>query len=335
LVFFVWLGIFSVSLIAQFWSYANDIYTEEQGKRLFAIIAVGATSGAPVGSILAGWLYNNEVSSAMILLIPAVLLLAHLALYRVIGRRVRGTAGKPRKAKPLAKGNGFSLVFKSRYLLLIAGLLVLLNIVNTTGGYILDSSVESLAKELAETDSTLDATGYVGGFYGTFYFWVNIAAIVIQALLVSRIVKYLGMAGALFILPVISLGAYSMVAFGAGFIIFRALKAAENSTDYSLMNTTKQLLWLPTSIGEKYKAKQAIDTFFVRAGDVISAGLVFAGTTWLGLSLAGFGVANVLFVLLWFGLALLLWRENKTATARYQEAKAAGEGSTGDTEAAG
>ena len=65
---------------------------------------------------------------------------------------------------------------------------------------------------------------FIGSFYGNFFFWVNIATIVIQALLVSRIVKYLGMAGALFILPVISLGAYSMVAFGAGFIIFRALR---------------------------------------------------------------------------------------------------------------
>ena len=90
-------------------------------------------------------------------------------------------------------------------------------------------------------------------------------------------------------------------------------------------------LWLPTSIDEKYKAKQAIDTFFVRAGDVISAGLVFAGTTWLGLSLAGFGVANVLFVLLWLGLAALLWRENKAATARYQEAKAADDSPSGDS----
>jgi AAA family ATP:ADP antiporter len=133
----------------------------------------------------------------------------------------------------------------------------------------------------------------------------------IQAFLVSRIVKHLGMAGALFILPIIALGAYSLVALGASFAIIRIAKMAENSTDYSLMNTTKQMLWLPTSRDEKYKAKQAIDTFFVRAGDVISAAIVFGGTTWLALSVRGFGIANMLFILVWLGLAALLLRENK------------------------
>jgi AAA family ATP:ADP antiporter len=332
--FFIWLGIFSVSLIAQFWSYANDIYTEEQGKRLFAVIAVGATTGAPIGAAIASRLFKAGVETTVMLQIAGGLLVVHLLLYRFIGMRVRGRdQNKVKKVPPLSKGNGFAMVMKSRYLLLIAALLVVLNIVNTTGEYILGSSVVEHAKAHAgEGDGTVEE--YIGSFYGTFFFWVNIVTILIQALLVSRIVKYLGMAGALFILPVISLGAYSMVAFGAGFVLFRALKGAENSTDYSLMNTTKQMLWLPTSIGEKYKAKQAIDTFFVRAGDVISAGLVFAGTTWLGLSLAGFGVANVLFVVLWFGLAFLLWRENKAATAKYQEAKAAGDGPPGDAEAA-
>ena len=55
------------------------------------------------------------------------------------------------------------------------------------------------------------------------------------------------------------------------------LKVADNSIDYSLGNTTKQALWLPTSREAKYKAKQAVDSFFVRAGDVVQAGIVFIG----------------------------------------------------------
>ncbi|MEM7146901.1 MAG: Npt1/Npt2 family nucleotide transporter [Verrucomicrobiota bacterium] len=327
--FFIWLGIFSVSLIAQFWSYANDIYTEEQGKRLFAIIAVGATAGAPIGAFVAGHLFDAGIPPTVMLKIAGLLLIVHLVLYRIIGKRVRERdKSKEKKVEPLKKGNGFAMVLKSRYLLLIAALLVVLNIVNTTGEFILSSTVVELADEKVGAEGDEAVGEFIGAFYGTFFFWVNIATILIQALLVSRIVKYMGMAGALFILPVISLGAYSLVALGAGFVFFRALKTAENSTDYSLMNTTKQLLWLPTSREEKYNAKQAIDTFFVRAGDVISAGIVFVGTTWLSLSLAGFGVANVLFVLLWLGLAWLLLRENKAVTARYKAAQAgAGDGS--------
>jgi ATP:ADP antiporter, AAA family len=57
--------------------------------------------------------------------------------------------------------------------------------------------------------------------------------------------------------------------------VVRWIKTAENATDYSIMNTARQLLWLPTSTDEKYKAKQAIDGFFVRSGDVLSAAIVW------------------------------------------------------------
>ena len=72
----------------------------------------------------------------------------------------------------------------------------------------------------------------------------------------------------------------------------RWAKTAENSTDYSVMNTARQVLWLPTSREEKYKAKQALDTFFVRTGDVLSAPLVFAGTHWLILGVSGFALTK-------------------------------------------
>jgi AAA family ATP:ADP antiporter len=318
-IFFVWLGIFSVSLIAQFWSYANDIYTEAEGKRLFAIIAVGATSGAPIGAFVAGWLYNSGVGSPVMLQIAAGLLLIHLVLYLVIGKRMTVRREDVKETKPMSKRGGFPLVFGSRYLLLIAALLVVLNVVNTTGEYILGRSVLEHANTLAGAAADFDIEAYIGNFYGRFFFWVNIVTIIIQAFLVSRIVKYLGMTGALLILPIIALGAYSLVALGASFAIIRIAKMAENSTDYSLMNTTKQMLWLPTTRDEKYKAKQAIDTFFVRAGDVISAGIVFAGTSWLALSLTGFGMANVIFVFVWVGLVALLLREYRVVTAASRE----------------
>ena len=130
----------------------------------------------------------------------------------------------------------------------------------------------------------------------------------LKSILRNKLVKYVA-------LPIIALGTYSLVAIGAGFTIIRVTKMAENATDYSVMNTVKQMLWLPTTREEKYKAKQAIDTFFVRTGDVFSALLVFAGTQWLALDVAGFGKANVLFVLLWLILALVLWKKYQAITA--------------------
>ena len=192
---------------------------------------------------------------------------------------------------------------------------MLLNVVNTTGEYVLSRAVLGEAASRAAADASFDQQAYVGGFYGGFFFWVNVATVLIQAFLVSRLVKYLGMAGALFALPIVALGTYGLVAAGAGFALLRLAKTAENSTDYSVMNTAKQMLWLQTTREEKYKAKQAIDTFFVRAGDVLSAVLVFVGVNWLALDVAGFGRANVLLVLAWFGMAWLLLREYKRLTA--------------------
>ena len=97
-------------------------------------------------------------------------------------------------------------------------------------------------------------------------------ALLLQAFVTSRLVKHRGLAGVLLALPLIALGGYAIVAAGAGFALVRWIKTAENATDYSIMNTARQLLWLPTTREEKYKAKQAIDTFFVRGGDVLSAG---------------------------------------------------------------
>ncbi|NNE08408.1 MAG: translocase, partial [Gemmatimonadetes bacterium] len=113
---------------------------------------------------------------------------------------------------------------------------------------------------------------------------------------------------ALLFLPVIALGGYMLLAFYPVLSVVRWAKTAENATDYSLQNTVRNALFLPTTREQKYKAKQAIDTFFVRAGDVLSAGLVFAGTTWLGWSVTNFAMANIVLVAIWIALAIAIGR---------------------------
>jgi AAA family ATP:ADP antiporter len=77
------------------------------------------------------------------------------------------------------------------------------------------------------------------------------------------------------------------------------------------MNTARQLLWLPTAREEKYKAKQAIDTFFVRGGDLVSAAVVYVGTTVIGMGVAGFAINNVVLTLVWIGVALMILKEHR------------------------
>jgi AAA family ATP:ADP antiporter len=300
--FFVWVGIFSVASIALFWSYANDLHGPDAGERLFPVIAIGAALGSPVGAWIAQSLFESGLSAFELLHVGAALLVLQLGLYRVVEWRER----ERRRARPAAlpKGpGGFELVARSPYLRRMATMLVLLNVVNTLGEYVLSRSVVDAAHVAAAANGSPSVSSYIGAFYGRFFFWVNVVSVVLQAFVVSRMVKYLGMGGVLLALPAVAFGAYGLVAAGAGLGAIRWAKTAENAVDYSVMNTGKQMLWLATSREEKYKAKQAIDTFFVRAGDVLAAAVVFAGTRWAGATAASFGAVNLVLVLVWAATA--------------------------------
>jgi AAA family ATP:ADP antiporter len=310
-VFYVWVGIFSLATIAQFWSFANDLYRRDVGERLFPLIAIGANVGSPLGAKLAGWLFDSGTKPANMLHVTVVILLVHLVLYRLVQQR--GSAGRAAvdEKAPITGPGGFRLVFSSRYLLCFASLIILLNVVNTVGEYIIGRSVVNAADAAHAADAGVAKAAFIGSFYADYFFWVNVVAIVLQAFLASRLVRRFGLAGVLLALPLVSLSSYALTALGASFVLVRWAKTAENATDYSIMNTARQMVWLPTRREEKYKAKQAIDTFFMRFGDVAAAGVVFAGTSWLGWGIRGFASANVLMVVLWFFVAALVLRQNR------------------------
>lgn len=314
--FYVFVGVFSVTLIAHFWSFANDLYAKSAGERLFPLIAVGATCGSVAGSALAKRLFDAGLSAVAIMQLAALFLLLHLLCYVLAFRRPESREQESLATEPLRGESGFRLVLKGEYVGKIAWLLVLLNLVNTTGEYILGQQALSHAEQAAAvalaSNASLDVAsfieGYLGSFYGGFYTYVNIASVLLQAFVVSRVVRWTGIGGVLFALPLIALGGYALVALGAGFVVLQWAKTAENATDYSLMNTARAMLWLPTSRDEKYKAKQAVDTFFVRFGDVLSAALVLLATEWIALGPRGLATVNLVLVGLWLVTAAALLR---------------------------
>ena len=151
----------------------------------------------------------------------------------------------------------------------------------------------------------------IGDFYSKYFTLVNVFGLVLQLFVVSRVVKHLGMSWAVMILPLISLGAYNILVFLPTLWFVLAGKVAENSTDYSLNNTVRNMLFLPCTYEQKFSAKQAIDSFFVRMGDVLSALLVFLGTSVWVLQPRGFAAINALLVVIWLGLA---WRVGRYYT---------------------
>jgi AAA family ATP:ADP antiporter len=322
--FFVFVGIFNISSIAQFWSFANDLYHKEAGERLFPVVALGATIGAPLGAKITQVLFEYRIRAELVLQIAVALLFLHLALYLVVQRREARRVDQAVAAHaPIPPGNGFALVFANPYLRLVAALIIILNVVNTNGNFIWGSAVVGAADAATAADPSLDRVAYIGALQGDFLFVQNVIVVLIQALLVSRIVKYLGMPGVLLTLPLVALTGNALIAAGAGFAYIRWAKTAENAADYSVMNTGRQMLWLPTRREEKYKAKQAVDTFFVRAGDVLSAGLVFAGTTWLALGAPGFAWVNVALVAVWLVVVAFVLRRHRDLSARVEAEEAA------------
>jgi AAA family ATP:ADP antiporter len=333
--FFLWAGIFNLMMVAQAWSFANDIYSREQGERLFPVVAFGASMGAVVGSAVAGRLIPI-LGVPQLLLLAGVLLLAAAAVTNVVDARERNRAeaGIPARfttaEMPAATGeyqvekigdvtkvtlsiapgagpqrSGFSLVFGDRYLLSIAFLILILNWVNSTGEYILGNTVARSAAALVETGQAggLSVKEYIGKFYSDFFFAVNLLGVVLQLFIVSRILKYLGVRAAVLMLPLLAVTGYAVLAFFPVLAVVRWVKTAENATDYSLQNTVRNVLFLPTSREQKYKAKQAIDGFFVRSGDVLSALLVYVGSTILGFAVTDFARVNLVLALGWVALA--------------------------------
>jgi AAA family ATP:ADP antiporter len=360
--FYIFVGIFSVMIVAQFWAFANDVYTEEEGKRLFPIVGFGASAGAIAGGAIASQAIGPLGLNALFLLSAIVLVLATFVTNVIDVRERRRTeaavpdamtsgllpaaTGQFRAAtgdfKTVAEsekyqletgsslraikrgqsledvereevestGSAFALVFRSRYLLLIAMLVMILNWVNTNGGFMLDDLVERTANvAVANAEGDLTAKEFIGAFYARFFLVVNVATLLIQAFAVSRIIKYFGVKGALLFLPIIALGAYTVLAFIPILSVVRWAKTAENSTDYSLNNTVRNVLFLPTTREEKYKGKQVTDAFFQRAGDLLSSATVFVATGLLAFNGLDLVYLNLVLVLVWIVIAVMLGRQ--------------------------
>lgn len=320
--FFIWMGIFNVFVISQFWAFANDLYTEGQGRRLFPFIGIGASLGAWVGAASVEPLVEGlNFTPYTLMLIGAGTLLIALAITLAVNRHetTRHHDLKQESQQlsdaPIGKEGGFQLIFKDRYLLWIAILTVLLNVVNTTGGYLLDRLISGEAIARVGEGAALEDSRkqFITAYSGSIIATVNLVGFLLQLFVTSRVMKFLGVRGGLFVMPLLALVNYSIIAVAPILAIVRIGKIMENATDYSIQNTIRQALWLPTSREAKYKAKAAVDTFFMRTGDVLSAGFVRLGST-IGASASAFAWLNVGLTIGWLAVSGQIAREHRKKT---------------------
>ena len=348
IIFYLWVGMFGVFVVAQFWTFCADIYNDEIGKRLLPLIAIGATSGAAFGSEIVDVLVGSGiVPTEALLLAGTIPLFMSIVLTRIVDSRqtqeadlrVQTTKGKNQESSisetdsssinnnsdksKQKKGmeflfNGAKLIFKSRFLLAIAMLTLLNNWVNTNGENLLFQVVEdNLAEQAVQqgivgTQAILEFTrDGTTAFYGNFFFWVNVIALLLQSLVASRLLKYGGFGAIIMLLPVIALISYTVMALVPIIFIVKIMKIAENSTDYSINNTARHVLWLPVDSATKYHGKPAIDTLYVRMGDGLAALTILIGVQVLALSTTQFFVFNIFLVFIWLYFAMMLIKEHR------------------------
>ena len=311
-VFFVWVGVFGVLMISQFWAYAADSFNVKSGQRLFPIIMIGAGLGGLVGSQLTKVLVVLQGPS-LVLLTAAIILGITLVITNVSRRTIPAQSLcvdchiKPSKFQNIL--GGMALVFQRRYLWLIAIYVVILNCINSTGEYILSKHVVAQAEQmLADGGTGLDLSGIITTLYSDFYFWVTLVGLLFQAFLVSRVYALIGVSLSILVMPVFVLAGFFVIGLIPIFTIIYLFKIVENAIDYSIMNTTRQALFLPLSQEEKYHGKTAIDTFFWRFGDLVQAGLVFVGVQYLNFDLNEFIVLSAVLAIIWVWLSIIIMK---------------------------
>ena len=321
-VFYLWVGMFGVFVVAQFWTFAADLYAGERGARLLPLIAVGATGGATFGSFMTQYLlHTGMVASGTLLLVAIVPLAGSIVLTRLADRR--GAVGAPigERSRPAveaavtasAPSGALAMIARHRYLIAVAVVAMLTNWVNTNGENLLfrvlqdslraDVTARGMASAPAVRTFVRDGTT---AFYGSYFFWVNLVALLAQALLASRLLRYGGIGAVLLLLPAIALVSYSTMALVPLLGVVRMMKIAENATNYSIDNTARQVIWLPTTTEMKYSTKPAIDSLFQRLGDGMAALTVLVGLQVLDLPTRDLALVNVALVACWLGAAVVI-----------------------------
>ncbi len=309
LAFFLWVGVFSYTVVAQFWALAADIYTAEQGKRLFPIIGGGSSLGALAGSRLASWLV--PLGPQALMEAAVVILLVCVGLIVWIQRRAAHRGPEQAAAvreEPISESGAFALLIRDKYLLLIAGMVVFLNWVNSSGEYLLDRVLLKAAAEASASGASAGA--FIGAFKADYFTWFNLIGMLLQLFAVSRILHLVGVRKALLFLPVFALGAYGAAVAFPVLAVVRLVKIGENSLQYSLQDTTRHALFLIASRAEKFVGKTAVDTVAVRLGAIMSTVMVLLGTHF-GWSTATFAAINVALATLWIVSVLAIAREHR------------------------
>ncbi len=312
-VFFIWTSVFNLFVVSVFWAFIVDVFSREQGKRLFGFIAAGATVGAISGSAITASLVSVLGSTPLLLVSVVLLEVAVFAMRRLsaIATTLRTTTGTATAAtvedsSPIGGGMlaGLSRAVSSPYLLNVSVYMLLFAITSTLLYFQqADIAARAFTDRAART-----------GFFARIDLVVNTLTLVTQVFLTSRILKALGVALTLSILPLLSVIGFAWLGATPTIAAIVVLQVARRAGNFAIARPTREVLFTVLPREDKYKAKNFIDTVVYRLGDQVGA-WSYAALGWFGLTLSGIAWAAVPVSAVWLANSFWLGRRQERLAA--------------------
>lgn len=305
--FYIWAAVYNLFVTSVFWSFMTDVFTSEQGKRLFGFISAGGSLGALSGPLVTSWL-ARPLGGANLLLLSALLLEASVACVVALGRRARREAAFRSRASAehteQAVGgtvwSGVRPVLASPYLLASAVYILLLTVANT---FLYFQQAQLI------TASTADRAARTA-LFARIDLIVNVGTLALQTLVTGQVLKRLGVAAGLGVAPVVTAAGYAFLGLSPVLAVFAPFQGIRRATQYAILRPSREMLFTVVSREERYKSKNFIDTVVFRGGDMLT-GWIYAALTGIGLGVAGTAWVGVPVSVIWLVLGVYLGREQR------------------------
>jgi AAA family ATP:ADP antiporter len=299
--FFIWISVFNLFVVSIFWALIVDTFRSEDGKRLFGFIAAGATIGAITGSAVTAGLAKH-IPLEVLLVVAALLLEVAVFCVRHLSRlsdALNARPGERNHETPIGGGvlSGITHAFRSGYL---ANIVLFMLLFAVTSTFIYFQQADIVSRNFSDR-------GAQTAFFASIDLAVNVVTLAVQLFLTARIVRSVGVAVALALLPLITIIGFGTLALLPTAAALMAVQVVRRSGDYGIARPMREVLYTVVPREDRYKTKSFIDTVVYRAGDQVGA-WSYVLLTGLGLGIAEIAIAGALVGAVWLANGYWLGR---------------------------
>jgi AAA family ATP:ADP antiporter len=303
--FYVWVSVFTALMPSLFWLLANYVFYANEGRRLFPVVMAGGLLGSIAGGALTSILVRVirteglVLSAAVVLLGVAVLIRRTAACERERISERRSELSRRTRERGLGDHKtAWSIVTDSRYLSMLAALILITSVISTMIDFQFNTLVER----------SFDSRDALTEFFGTFFAAINVVAFVLQLVVTGRLLNRLGVGIGLVMLPLALLTSSISFILFPSLVAVSLLKAADEGLSNSVNRASVEVLYLPISLAVKNRIKAWLDMFVERVSRGLSGLLLLLLSSVFATPVVAVSVLVVVLLIPWIALVGLLQR---------------------------